>query len=244
MRYKLTLEYDGTPFVGWQRQTNGTSVQAVLEDAIFHLSGERVVAIAAGRTDAGVHALGQVAHVDLERPFPPATLRDGLNALVRPHPVAVLNVETAAANFHARLSAKKRHYLYRIVNRRAPLAVARGLAWQVATPLDAGAMHEAAQILVGRHDFSSFRASLCQARSAIKTLDRLDVSREGEEIRTLASARSFLQHQVRAMVGSLVLVGLGRWQARDLGRALEARERRCAGPNAPPEGLYLLGVDY
>lgn len=243
-RWKLILEYDGGGFVGWQRQKNGLSVQEALETAVMRFCGERVRVYGAGRTDAGVHALAQVAHVDIARAASARTVRDALNAHLRPHPVAVLAVEKAPEGFHARTSARARHYLYRIVNRRAPLALMRGRAWHVATPLDAGAMHAAAQCLVGRHDFTSFRASLCQARSPVKTLDALDVVRAGEEIRVHARARSFLHHQVRNMVGTLKLVGEGRWTADDVAAALAARRRAAAGPCAPAEGLYLVAVDY
>jgi len=198
----------------------------------------------AGRTDAGVHALGQAAHVDLARDWRPDRVRDALNARLRPHPVAVVAVEKAADSFHARFSAKRRHYLYRIVNRRADLTLERNRAWRVPRPLDAAAMHAAAQRLIGRHDFTTFRAAECQAKSPVKTLDRLDVARDGEEVHVHASARSFLHHQVRSMVGSLVVVGEGKWSADDLAAALAARSRADCGPVAPPEGLYLVGVDY
>src|SRR5919202_106574 len=229
-RYRLTIEYDGTPFVGWQRQTNGRSVQQALEEAAERFSGERARIGGAGRTDAGVHALGQVAHVEFTRAWPAATVRDALNAQLRPEPVAVLAAEPAPDGFDARFSAIRRRYLYRILNRRAPPALERHRAWHVARPLDAEAMHKAAQALVGRHDFTTFRAAECQARSPVKTLDRLDVARGGDDIRVSASARSFLHHQVRSMVGSLKLVGEGRWQPKDLARALDARDRRACGP--------------
>jgi len=243
-RFKLVIEYDGTPFVGWQRQDGGPSVQGLVGEAVAAFSGERVTVFGAGRTDAGVHALGQVAHVDLARDWRPDRVRDALNAQLRPHPIAVLSAEKVDENFDARFSAKRRHYLYRIVNRRADLALDRLRAWRVARRLDAEAMHEAAQKLVGRHDFTTFRAAECQARSPVKTLDRLAVDRADEEIRIFASARSFLQHQVRSMVGSLVLVGEGKWRAEDLAAALAARDRKACGPVAPPEGLYLLSVEY
>jgi tRNA pseudouridine38-40 synthase len=243
-RYKLTIEYDGTPFVGWHVQGIGTSVQGVLAEAIERMSGERVMAYGAGRTDAGVHARGQVAHIDLSRQWGPETVRDALNAHLRPHPVAVLAVEQVDASFDARFSAKRRHYLYRIINRRADLALDRNRAWRVTRPLDDEAMHAAAQCLVGRHDFTTFRAAECQAKSPIKTLDRLDVIRVGEVIEVRAAARSFLHHQVRSMVGSLVLVGQGKWTADDLSSALAARNRNACGPVAPPEGLYLVAVEY
>ncbi|WP_026381788.1 tRNA pseudouridine(38-40) synthase TruA [Afifella pfennigii] len=243
-RYRIILEYDGGPFIGWQRQKNGPSVQAAVEAAIAALAREEVTIRGAGRTDTGVHALGQVAHFDLEKTFPPDTVRDALNAHLRPAPVAVLAAARVAADFDARFSAVKRHYLYRIVNRRAPLALERGRAWQVPVPLDAEAMHEAAQLLLGRHDFTTFRAAECQAKSPVKTLDRLQVRRAGEAIEIDASARSFLHSQVRSMVGSLKLVGEGKWRGRDLAAALRAAERKRCGPLAPPQGLYLARVDY
>ncbi len=243
-RYKLTIEYDGTPFIGWQVQDNGPSVQAVLMDAIAAFSGERAAVHGAGRTDAGVHALGQVAHVDLSKDWDGNTVRDALNAHLRPHPIAVLVAEPVVADFDARFSATKRHYLYRIVNRRADLALEANRAWRVPRPLDGDSMHDAAQLLVGRHDFTTFRAAECQAKSPVKTLDRLDVVRDGEEVRITAVARSFLHHQVRSMVGSLVVVGDGRWSANDLAHALHARDRKACGPVAPPDGLYLVSVDY
>ena len=243
-RFKLVIEYDGTPFVGWQRQEGGRSVQGLIGEAVAAFSGERVGVFGAGRTDAGVHALGQVAHVDLARDWRPDRVRDALNAQLRPHPIAVLSAEKVDEHFDARFSAKRRHYLYRIVNRRADLALDRDRAWRVARRLDAAAMHEAAQELVGRHDFTTFRAAECQAKSPVKTLDRLAVERAGEEIRIFASARSFLQHQVRSMVGSLVLVGEGKWRAKELGAALAARSRSACGPVAPPQGLYLASVEY
>jgi len=243
-RYRVTLEYDGGPFVGWQAQTNGPSVQAALESAIEALTGERATVTGAGRTDAGVHALGQVAHFDLARAWTGDRLRDGLNAHLRPAPVAVLEAADAEPDFHARFSATSRHYLYRIVDRRAPLVLDRGRAWWRPRRLDAEAMHHAARALVGRHDFTTFRASECQARSPVKTLDRLDVSRQGTEVVVDAGARSFLHHQVRSLVGSLALVGEGRWSAKDLAAALDARDRSACGPVAPPDGLYLVRVGY
>jgi tRNA pseudouridine38-40 synthase len=243
-RYKLTLEYDGTPFVGWQLQENGPSVQGCLAAAIKALSGEEVVPRGAGRTDAGVHALGQVAHFDLAKDWACDKVRDALNAQLRPDPVTVLACEKATEDFDARFSAAARHYLYRIVNRRSPLALDHDRAWGVFRPLDADAMHQAAQVLIGNHDFSTFRSAECQAASPVKTLDRLVVSRDGEEIRIEASARSFLHNQVRSMVGSLKLVGEGKWEAADLERALAARDRSACGPVAPPYGLYLVKVDY
>lgn len=243
-RYKLTIEYDGTPFVGWQAQDNGPSVQGVLGDAIKAFTGERVAVAGAGRTDAGVHALGQVAHVDLAKDWDNDTVRDAINFHLRPRPVVVLAAERVAPDFEARFSAIKRHYLYRIVNRRADLALDLNRAWRVPRPLDATTMHEAAQKLVGRHDFTTFRSSECQAKSPVKTLDRLDVTREGDEVRVTASARSFLHHQVRSMVGSLIHVGQGKWSAADLAGVLAARDRARCGQVAPPYGLYLLRVEY
>jgi tRNA pseudouridine38-40 synthase len=243
-RFKLVLEYDGTPFVGWQRQDNGPSVQAALEAAITKLSGETVTATAAGRTDAGVHALGQVAHVDLKKDWPPHTVRDALNFHLQPDPIAVLDVAVVPDDFSARFSAVERRYLYRILNRRALPALERHRVWHVPHPLDAAAMHEAAQILVGHHDFSTFRAAMCQARSPEKTLDQLDVSRLGDEIQIVARARSFLHHQVRNMVGTLKLVGDGKWSRADVAEALAARDRARGGPTAPADGLYLTGVRY
>jgi tRNA pseudouridine38-40 synthase len=243
-RYKLVIEYDGTPFVGWQVQDNGPSIQGALEAAAAAFSGETVTMRGAGRTDAGVHALGQVAHVDFARAWDADTVRDAINAHLRPHPIAVLSAEAVADNFDARFSAVKRHYRYRIVNRRAPLALDAARAWRIPRPLDAQAMHAAAQRLVGRHDFTTFRAAECQAKSPVKTLDHLDVERHGDEVHVRASARSFLHHQVRSMVGSLALVGDGRWSPDDLARALAARDRTACGPVAPPDGLYLVRVDY
>jgi tRNA pseudouridine38-40 synthase len=243
-RYKLTIEYDGTPFVGWQVQDNGVSVQGVLSDAVFAFAGERSVVAGAGRTDAGVHALGQVAHVDLDKDWDCDTVRDALNAHLRPHPVAVLTAERVAEDFDARFSAIKRYYRYRIVNRRADLTLDQQRAWRVPRPLDSPAMHEAAQRLVGRHDFTTFRSTECQAKSPVKTLDRLDVGRDGDEVRVTAVARSFLHNQVRSMVGSLVHVGEGKWSADDLAAALAARDRSACGQVAPPHGLYLVRVEY
>jgi tRNA pseudouridine38-40 synthase len=243
-RYKLLIEYDGTPFVGWQLQHNGISVQGVLTAAVAKFCGESVHVQGAGRTDAGVHALGQVAHIDLAKPWDTDTIRDAINAHLRPHPVAVLVAERVADDFDARFSARQRHYVYRIINRRPDLTLEAGRAWRAPRPLDVPAMHEAAQRLVGRHDFTTVRAAECQAKSPVKTLDRLDVERDGDEVRVHASARSFLHHQVRSMVGSLVQVGEGRWSVDDLARALAARDRGACGPVAPPDGLYLVRVDY
>ena len=243
-RYKLHLEYDGTPFVGWQMQENRPSVQSCLIEAVKAFSGEDVIPRGAGRTDAGVHALGQVSHFDLAKDWEPDKVRDALNAQLRPDPISVLNCERAAEDFDARFSAKARHYLYRIVDRRAPLALERNRAWGVFRPLDAEAMHEAARTLIGNHDFTTFRSTECQAPSPVKTLDRLEISRHGEVIRIEVSARSFVHNQVRSMVGSLKLVGDGRWTKRDLKQALEARDRNACGQVAPPCGLYLVKVDY
>jgi tRNA pseudouridine38-40 synthase len=243
-RYRLTIEYDGAPFAGWQIQADQLTVQGVLTAAVQALTGESVLVQGAGRTDAGVHALAQVAHVDLTRDWSTDTVRDALNAHLRPHPVAVLAAERVPESFNARMSAMKRHYRYDIVNRRADLALERQRAWRIPRPLDTDAMHAAAQLLVGKHDFTTFRASECQAKSPLKTLDRLDVVRDGERVHVFASARSFLHHQVRSMVGSLVLVGEGRWSADDLGKALAARDRTACGQVAPADGLYLVRVDY
>ena len=243
-RYKLTLEYDGRGLVGWQRQDNGPSIQAALEAAVKRFCGEAVTVHGAGRTDAGVHALAQVAHVDLDKATGADTLRDALNFHLKPAAVAVLAAEAVADDFHARFSATERAYRYRIVNRRAPLALDRGRAWFVPVPLDAAAMGEAARALLGKHDFTSFRAGECQAKSPVKTLDALEVSRDGDEIRIEARARSFLHHQVRNMAGTLKLVGEGKWSRADMERALAARDRRAAGPTAPADGLYLVAVRY
>jgi tRNA pseudouridine38-40 synthase len=243
-RYKLLIEYDGTPFVGWQVQDPGPSVQGALIAAVEAFCGERVSVRGAGRTDAGVHALGQVAHLDLAKDFEPDTVRDALNAHLRPQPVAVLAAERVPEAFDARFSAIKRHYLYRIINRRADLALARARTWRLPRRLDHEAMHAAAQRLVGRHDFTTFRHIHCQAKSPVKTLDQLDVARAGEEVTITAAARSFLHSQVRSMVGALVAVGERRWSADDLSAALAARDRTACAPVAPPEGLYLVQVDY
>jgi len=243
-RYKLTIEYDGAPFLGWQIQDQGPSVQGALIAAVEAFCGERVKVRGAGRTDTGVHALGQVAHIDLARDWPSDTVRDALTAQLRPLPIAVLAAEKVPDSFDARFSARARHYLYRIVNRRADLALERGRAWRLPRRLDAAAMAAAAQRLIGRHDFTTFRHVDCQAKSPVKTLDRLDVTRAGEEIRIDAVARSFLHSQVRSMVGALVFVGEGRWSADDLAAARDARDRSACAPVAPPEGLYLVRVDY
>lgn len=243
-RFALTVEYDGRPFMGWQRQDHGPSVQQAIETAVEKMTGETVAVHAAGRTDAGVHALAMRAHVELARPVTPFRLMEGLNALLRPHPVAILACEAVADDWHARFSCIGRAYEYRIVNRRAPLTFEAGLAWRVPTPLDAGAMHEAARLLVGRHDFTTFRSAHCQSDSPVKTLDRLDVRREGDRVIVIAEARSFLHHQVRSMVGCLALVGQGKWSAADLAAALAARDRAALGYNAPPDGLYFTGARY
>jgi tRNA pseudouridine38-40 synthase len=244
VRYKLTIEYDGGPFVGWQIQGEGRSVQGELTAAIERFTGERVDVRGAGRTDTGVHALGQVAHVDLSKDWPDQTVREAINAHLRPAPIAVLKAEHASPDFDARFSAVKRHYRYRILNRRAGPALERGRVWHVAQALDVDAMHAAAQALVGRHDFTTFRAAQCQAASPEKTLDRLVVRHEGEEVVIEASARSFLMSQVRSFAGSLKLVGEGRWSPADLKDALEAKDRARCGALAPPEGLYLVRVEY
>ena len=243
-RYKLIIEYDGTPFCGWQIQENGASVQGALEAAVKAICGETVRVHGAGRTDAGVHALAQVAHCDIAKHFVPGRFRDGLNAHLRPHPIGVLSAEIVPDDFEARFSAKRRHYLYRITNHRANLALNIGRTWRVPRHLDAEAMHEAAQRLLGKHDFTTFRDTECQAKSPEKTLDQLDVTRQGDEVNVVTSARSFLHSQVRSMVGSLVWVGEGRWSANNLGAALAARNRAACGPVAPPQGLYLVRVEY
>jgi tRNA pseudouridine38-40 synthase len=243
-RYALTIEYDGGPFVGWQRQANGMSVQQRLEEAVFAIDGEPRVVHGAGRTDAGVHALGQVAHVDLKRDWGEDRLRDALNAHLRPDPIAVLATRAVSDSFEARFSARARHYRYVIDNRRAPLALDFGRAWHVKRALDAEAMHRAAQALVGKFDFSTFRAAECQAKSPIRTLERLDVRRDGARIEILASAPSFLHHQVRSLAGSLEHVGSGKWRIEDLRLALDARDRARCGQVAPAHGLYLVAVDY
>ena len=243
-RYRLVVEYDGTPFVGWQFQATGATVQGCIEDAILRFAGERVRIQGAGRTDTGVHATHQVAHVDLAREWRADTVRDALNAHLKPAPIAILAAEQVDDGFNARTSAVKRHYVYRIVTRRAPLALDRDRAWHVKWPLDAAAMHDAAQVLVGKHDFSTFRAAECQSASPVKTLDRLDVERTGDDVRVYASARSFLHHQVRSFVGCLQQVGSSRWTRADLKDALDARDRSRCAPLAPPCGLYLCGVDY
>ena len=243
-RYRIKIEYDGTPFLGWQRQAQGSSVQGALEEALLRFSGETAGVRGAGRTDAGVHALGQVAHFDLAKDWDPFRIREALNFHLRPAPVAVLECERAADDFDARYSASARHYTYRIMTRRAPPALERHRVWWLPVALNAEAMHAAAQVLVGRHDFTTFRAAQCQANSPLRTLDRLDVSRYTDDIVITTSARSFLHNQVRSMVGSLKLVGEGKWTAHDLKAALEARDRSACGPVAAACGLYLTRVDY
>jgi tRNA pseudouridine38-40 synthase len=243
-RFRLTLEYDGRPYMGWQRQPHGPSVQQAIEQAVFAITGEKAVLHAAGRTDAGVHALAMETHVDIKRTITPFRLTEGLNARLRPQPVAILKAQIVADDWHARFSCLGRRYLYRIVNRRPLLALEAGRAWRIPAPLDAEAMNEAAQLLVGRHDFTTFRSAHCQSDSPVKTLDRLEVLREGDRIEIRAAARSFLHHQVRSMVGCLQLVGRGKWSARDLTDALQARDRAALGLNAPPDGLYFVEALY
>ena len=243
-RFALTVEYDGRPFVGWQRQAHGSSVQGALEAAALAVTGEAAAVHAAGRTDAGVHALAMRAHLDLAKVITPFRLMEALNARMRPAPVAVTACEVVADDWHARFSCLGRHYRYVIVNRRAPLTVERGLAWQVPQPLDERAMAAAAALLIGRHDFTTFRSAHCQADSPVRTLDRLDVVRVGERVTVTAAARSFLHHQVRSIVGCLALVGMGRWSVADMSAALAAADRAMLGLNAPPDGLHFVGADY
>jgi tRNA pseudouridine38-40 synthase len=240
----LTIEYDGGPFMGWQRQDHGPSVQQTLEEALERMTGEKATFTAAGRTDAGVHALAMPAHVDVAKPLTAHRLREGLNALVRPQPVSILGVDEVADDWHARFSCTGRRYLYRILNRRAPPALDRGRVWHIAVPLDVDAMQQGASQLIGRHDFTTFRSAQCQSDSPVKTLDHLEVSRSGEEIHIEAAARSFLHHQVRSMVGCLALVGRGQWSPDDIGKALEARDRAALGLNAPPHGLFFVDAMY
>jgi tRNA pseudouridine38-40 synthase len=242
-RYRITIEYDGRPFAGWQRQDNAPSVQACIEAAIAAISGEDVRVHSAGRTDAGVHAAAMVGHFDLEKPFTPFRLAAAINALVRPKPIAILDC-ALAPGFHARFDCTGRSYRYLILNRRAPPTVQSGLMWRVSQPLDAAAMHDAAQRLVGQHDFTTFRSTACQSQSPVKTLSRLAVRRDGETLVIEAEARSFLHHQVRSMTGCLKLVGEGRWSAGDLAAALAARDRRALGLNAPPDGLTFVAAHY
>jgi tRNA pseudouridine38-40 synthase len=243
-RWRLTIEYDGGPFMGWQRQDNGPSVQGRIEAAILRMTGERAAVHGAGRTDSGVHALAMSAHVDIAKPLTAHRLRDGLNALVRPEPISILAASEVAGDWHARFSCIGRAYEYRILNRRAPPAVERGKVWHIPAPLDVEAMAEGAVLLVGRHDFTTFRSVQCQSQSPVKTLDRLDVVRDGERVRVEADARSFLHHQVRSMVGCLAMVGRGQWTPADLRAALDARDRAALGLNAPPEGLYFVAARY
>lgn len=243
-RYALTLEWDGRPFMGWQRQSHGPSVQQAVEEAARQFCRHDVTIHAAGRTDAGVHARAMRAHVDLETPLNPFRIGEALNALLRPHPIAILSVDPVAADWHARFSCIGRAYDYVIINRRAPLTLDAGKAWQVPAQLDAQAMHAAARRLIGLHDFTTFRSAHCQSDSPVKTLDRLDVVRLGERITIRAEARSFLHHQVRSMVGCLALVGRGRWSVDDVSAALEARDRAALGHNAPPDGLYFAEARY
>ncbi|PIW56111.1 MAG: tRNA pseudouridine(38-40) synthase TruA [Sphingomonadales bacterium CG12_big_fil_rev_8_21_14_0_65_65_10] len=243
-RFALTIEFDGGPFFGLQRQKHGPSVQQSLEEAIHGVTGEEVRVHAAGRTDAGVHALGMRVHADIAKEIAPFRLMEAINAHLRPDPIVVIACETVDDDWHARFSCVERSYLYRILNRRARPTLDRGRVWHVATELDAAAMHEAAQSLVGRHDFTTFRSVHCQSDSPVKTLERLDVERHGNEVHIHAAARSFLHHQVRSMVGCLSLVGKGQWTAQDLRHALEARDRQALGLNAPPEGLYFVEAAY
>ncbi len=243
-RFAFTVEFDGRPFMGWQRQAHGPSVQQTIEDAIHAVTGERVAVHAAGRTDAGVHGIAMRAHADVAKPMPPFRLMEAINARMRPNPVAILACEEVTEDWHARFSCLGRAYIYRIANRRAPLTFDNGLVWRVIQPLNAEAMHDAAQLLVGLHDFTTFRSVHCQSQSPVKTLDRLSVERDGETIAIHAAARSFLHHQVRSMVGCLAMVGMGRWTADDLAQALAAKDRAALALNAPPDGLYFVRADY
>ena len=243
-RFAFTVEFDGRPFMGWQRQAHGPSVQQAIEDAIFAVTGERAIIHAAGRTDAGVHGLAMRAHAEIDKDIAPFRLMEAINARLRPDPVAILACEVMPGDWHARFSCVGRSYVYRIANRRAPLTFDKGLMWRVIQPLDAQAMHDAAQLLVGLHDFTTFRSAHCQAHSPVKTLDRLNVERDGDRIAIHAAARSFLHHQVRSMVGCLAMVGMGRWTADDLRSALEAKDRTALGLNAPPDGLYFVQASY
>lgn len=243
-RYKLTIEYDGTPFSGWQRQADRPSVQQALEEAILAMSGETVSTQAAGRTDAGVHALGQVAHFDLSKDWDPFRLREALNYHLRPQPAAIISAEAVPDTFEARFSATARHYEYRILTRRAPPVIERNHVWHIPKSLDADAMDHAASLILGQHDFTTFRSSECQANSPVRTLDRFSVRAEPDHVVITASARSFLHHQVRSMVGSLRLVGEGKWSPREFRAALDAKDRTRCGAMAPSAGLYLTGVSY
>ena len=244
VRYHLKIEYDGRPYVGWQRQEKGMSVQQSIEEAVIQFSGEPASLFVAGRTDKGVHALYQSAHLDLTKDWSIDRVRDALNAKLRPHPISILSAEIVDEEFHARFSAKERAYMFRITNRRSPLTVDRGLSWWVPVPLDLEPMRDATEVLLGKHDFSTFRATACQANSPVKTLDQLDVTWEGQEIRIYTRARSFLYHQVRNIVGSLKMVGSGKWTKDDLKKALDAKDRRAGGPTVPADGLYLTNVVY
>ncbi|MGH6653411.1 MAG: tRNA pseudouridine(38-40) synthase TruA [Sphingopyxis sp.] len=243
-RFALTIEYDGRPYMGWQRQAHGPSVQQAIEQAVTKITGEDAAVFSAGRTDAGVHAIAMRGHVDIEKPLTPFRLMEAINAQLRPAPIAITACDAAPDDWHSRFACIGRSYEYRIVNRRAPLTWDKGLAWQFAKPLDAAAMHEAARLLLGLHDFTTFRSAHCQSQSPVKTLDRLTVSRHGDELIIEAAARSFLHHQVRSMVGCLALVGYGKWSARDLRAALEAADRNALGLNAPPDGLYFVAATY
>jgi len=243
-RWRLTIEYDGGPFMGWQRQDHGPSVQQSLEEALRRMTGEDTQVHAAGRTDAGVHALAMTAHVDVQRDVTPHRLREGLNALVRPRPISILDVQPVAEDWHARFSCLGRRYLYRILNRRAPAALDAGRVWHLPVPLDVNAMADGATHLIGRHDFTTFRSAQCQSDSPVKTLDRLEVANIGEEVHVTAAARSFLHHQVRSMVGCLAMVGRGQWTPDDMKKALEAKDRAALGFNAPPDGLYFVEAIY
>ena len=243
-RFALTIEYDGRPYMGWQRQAHGPSVQQAIEAAVHRITGEEAAVFSAGRTDAGVHAIAMRGHVDIAKPLTPFRLMEAINAQLRPAPIAIVACEEAAEDWHSRFACIGRAYEYRIVNRRAPLTWDKGLAWQFTRPLDAAKMHDAAQLLLGLHDFTTFRSAHCQSQSPVKTLDKLTVSRHGEEIIVEAAARSFLHHQVRSMVGSLSLVGEGKWSARDLQAALDAADRQALGLNAPPDGLYFVSATY
>jgi len=243
-RFAFTVEFDGRPYMGWQRQAHGATVQQQIEDALGRIIGGAPIVHCAGRTDAGVHATAMRAHADLDKAITPFRLMEALNAHLRPEPIAIIGCETVADDWHARFSCLGRAYEYQILNRRAPLTFEQGLVWRVPQPLDSAAMHEAAQILIGQHDFTTFRSAHCQANSPIRTLNRLDVVRTGERITVYAQARSFLHHQVRSMVGCLGLVGLGTWTVADMKAALEARDRTALGHNAPPDGLYFVRADY
>jgi tRNA pseudouridine38-40 synthase len=243
-RFRLTVEFDGRPYMGWQRQPQGPTIQAAIEAAAHAITGEPAVVHAAGRTDAGVHGEAMVAHIDISRVIKPFRLMEALNALLRPQPIAIIGCIAVADDWHARFSCIGRRYIYRITNRRAPLALDQGRAWHIKHPLDEAAMQDAARILIGHHDFTTFRSAHCQSASPIKSLDRLDVKRHGEDIEIEAAARSFLHHQVRSMVGCLALVGHDKWRKADLQAALDAKDRTALGFNAPPDGLYFMEARY